>query len=251
MIADLGQAWRPFGGAGFLVLIGFLGVSVVVSTLLILIPLYGRRALRGDGGGESREGLGAISVYFLALGLGFLWLEIPLMQRFILLLDQPTYSFSVVLFAVLVFSGVGSLASAKLGGYRRWAILALGLLALLYAVLTEPLMHLVLGLPLIARMLVVVLATAPLAFLMGVPFPAGIAALAGRRSALIPWAWGANGYASVVGATLASIIVLIWGFTVVMLAAGAVYLIALGAFSMALNDTLNPSRKGQTGPAPC
>ena len=127
-------------------------------------------------------------MYFLALGLGFLWLEIPLMQRFILLLDQPTYSFSVVLFAVLVFSGVGSLASPKLGGYRRWAILALGLLALLYAVLTEPLMHLVLGLPLIARMLVVVLATAPLAFLMGVPFPAGIAALAGRRSALIPWA---------------------------------------------------------------
>ena len=56
VIADLGQAWRPFGGAGFLVLVGFLAVSVVVSTLLILIPLYGRRALRGDGGGESRGG---------------------------------------------------------------------------------------------------------------------------------------------------------------------------------------------------
>jgi len=172
------------------------------------------------------------------------------MQRFILLLDQPTYSFGVVLFSVLVFSGVGSLFAPKLGRYRRWAVPALAVLALVYAVATLPLMHLVLGLPLVARMLIVILAIAPLALLMGVPFPTGIAALEERRSALVPWAWGANGYASVVGATLASLVALSWGFSIVMVAAGAVYLVAWGAFSLALRDGPISPKRGRTGPVP-
>ena len=72
-------------------------------------------------------------VYFAALGLGFLWIEIPLLQRFILYLDQPTYSFATVLFAVLFWSGVGSLTSRRLGRRRLLAVPATAVLALTYA----------------------------------------------------------------------------------------------------------------------
>ena len=93
-----------------------------------------------------------------------------------------------------------------------------------------------LGLPLAARIAISVLALAPLAVLMGVPFPSGIAALEARQPALIPWAWGANGYASVVGSTLAALVALSWGFSSVMMAAAAVYLVAWAAFTRSLSS---------------
>jgi spermidine synthase len=228
----LGKDWRPFGGAGFLVVLAFLAVSILASTAIILAPLL-VRARRGRGRTESdgaTEGDWRVLVYFFALGLAFLWLELPLMQRFILLLDHPTYSFGVVLFALLMFSGVGSLLSPRLGRYRKWAIPVLGVLTLLYAVGTSSVVQAVLGLPLAARIPVAVAFIAPLGLLMGVPFPSGIMALRRLRPALVPWAWGANGYASVVGSVLGALIALNWGFSWVMLAAGVVYLVAWAVF---------------------
>ena len=170
------------------------------------------------------------------------------MQRFILLLDHPTYSFGVVLFAVLVFSGVGSLLAGRLGKYRGWAILALAPAALLYALGTVPLVHLVLGLPLLARIVITIASIAPLAFLMGIPFPTGVGALAGRRPSLVPWAWGANGYASVVGSGLAALMALSWGFSAVMLASAAAYLIAWAVYALALNTKATFPTGARTGP---
>ena len=161
------------------------------------------------------------------------------------MLDYPTYSFGVVLFSVLVFSGVGSLISARMGRYRRWALLAVGVLGLTYAVGTSPLVQLVLGLPLAARIPIAVLTIAPLALLMGVPFPIGILALEERQPAMIPWAWGANGYASVVGSVVAALIALNWGFSWVMLAAGAGYLVAWTVFYPTLR-VVNPAPEEQT-----
>ena len=192
VLARLGRVWQPFGGAGFLVILVFLAVSLVVSAVLIPVPLLFRKAAAGTGNGGSSPRGWAAMVYFFALGLGFLWLELPLMQRFILLLDHPTYSFGVVLFAVLVFSGVGSLAAGRLGRHRGWAILALAAAALVYALGTVPLVQLVLGLPLVVRVVIAIASIAPLALLMGIPFPSGVAALEGRRPALVPWAWGAQ-----------------------------------------------------------
>jgi hypothetical protein len=177
----------------------------------------------------------AVLVYFFALGLGFLWLELPLIQRFILLLDHPTYSFGVVLFAILVFSGAGSLAAGRLGRYRGWAILALVATALVYALGTAPLMQLLLGLPLPARIIITIGSIAPLALLMGIPFPSGVEVLKVRRPSLVPWAWGTNGYASVVGSGLAALLALSWGFSTVMLAAAAAYLVAWVVYALALN----------------
>jgi hypothetical protein len=246
VLARLGREWQPFGGAGFLVVLAFLAVSLVASGVLILAPLLLRRRATDESVRKGQaDGLGwKALVYFFALGLAFLWVELPLMQRFILLLDYPTYSFAVVLLAVLAFSGVGSLLSSRLGRHRAWVILLLGVLALAYALGTGPLVKLVLGLPLAARIPVAVLAIAPLAVLMGVPFPTGIAALGERRPGLVPWAWGANGYASVVASVAAALMALGWGFTRVMLAAAAAYLIAWAVFHFAFRAAA--SKEGQT-----
>ena len=235
VIASMGKEWQPFGGAGFLVVLAFLAVAVVGSTVLILLPLAVKRggARSGDGDGGHTPAWAPLS-YFFALGLGFLWLELPLMQRFILLLDHPTYSFAVVLFAVLVFSGVGSLLSERLGEHRSRAILALAVLAVVYAAGTGPFARAILGLPLAVRVFLAVLAMAPLGLLMGMPFPNGIGALRERRPTLIPWAWGVNGYASVVGAVLAALMALSWGFLWVMLAAGGAYLAAWALYRLGL-----------------
>ena len=243
ILANLGKQWQPFGGAGFVVVLVFLWVTLVLSAVLILAPLLLRRRSINERGEAGRgRGLPEL-VYFFALGLGFLWLELPLMQQFILLLAHPTYSFGVVLFAVLVFSGVGSLLSPRLGRHRVWAILALAVMAVVYALGTGPLLEAVLGLPLAARIPVATLAVAPLALLMGVPFPSGVVALERRRPELIPWAWGANGYASVVGSVLAVLMALSWGFSRVMLGAAVCYLVAWAVFYLALRPA--PTAAGE------
>ena len=238
VLSHLGEEWEPFGGAGFLVVLVFLAVSVALSAVLIVAPLLARGSGGDEGDARDRLSVWRGLTYFFALGLAFLWLELPLMQRFILLLAHPIYSFGLVLFAVLVFSGVGSILSARLGRHRPWAILALGLLAVAYALGTGPAVGLMLALSLPARIVLSVLAIAPLALLMGVPFPTGIATVRRQRPRLVPWAWGANGYASVVGSVLATLMALSWGFTWVMLAAGIAYLVAWAALYPVFNEVL-------------
>lgn len=227
VVGQIGKTFDPFGGAGFLVILLFLGVSIVVSCVLILLPLaVTRTAPAVRPGGSGRVFHWASLGYFFMLGLAFLWIELPLMQRFILLLDYPTYSFGIVLFAVLVFSGIGSILSDRLGRLRNWAPLILAFLAVIYGLGSLPPMNLVLGLPLAARVVVAVASIAPIGLFMGIPFPAGIRAVEVMKPGLVPWLWGVNGYASVMGSILAALIALESGFSTVMLAAAAAYAVA-------------------------
>ena len=198
-----------------------------MSFLLILLPLaVARAAPAAHAGGSGRAFHWASLGYFFMLGLAFLWIELPLMQRFILLLDYPIYSFGIVLFAILVFSGIGSILSNRLGRIRNWAPLMLAVLAVVYGLGVVPPMSFVLGLPLAARVVVAVVSLAPLGLLMGVPFPAGIRAVEATRPDLVPWLWGVNGYASVTGSIVAALIALESGYSAVMLAAAAAYAVA-------------------------
>ncbi|MCH7739955.1 MAG: hypothetical protein IIC93_07395 [Chloroflexi bacterium] len=227
VVARIGKTYDAFGGAGFLVILLFLGVSVVVSCVLILLPLaIASRSSTALSGESGRVFQWAVLGYFFMLGLAFLWIELPLMQRFILLLDYPTYSFGIVLFAILVFSGLGSIVSGRLGRIRNWAPLALAILAVVYGLGYLPPMDLVLGLPLGARVVVAIASVAPIGILMGVPFPAGMRAVVAVQPGLVPWAWGVNGYASVVGSILAALIALERGYSEVMFFAAAGYGIA-------------------------
>ena len=242
VVRNLGRTFQPFGGAGFLVLVGVLIVAVAASVLLIVVPLFFRPStsigpdmVTGPvaGGGLSKRW---VFSYFAALGLGFLWIEIPLLQRFILYLDQPTYSFATVLFAILVWSGVGSLLSRRIGRFAPLAVLAAATLALIYAWTLPSMFGATLGLPLWARFGVAVVSLAPLGIMLGIPFPRGVTVLGKRAPQLVPWAWAVNGAVSVPSAILATLLALSFGFSGVMMLAGIAYLLALGTMYFWMRD---------------
>ena len=218
ILRNYGRTWQPFGGSGYLVLIMLLILALAASGVLILVPL----AL-----GREREVRfrGRFLLYFALLGIGYLWIEIPLMQRFILFLGQPTYAFGVVLFALLLASGIGSALSARISGIA--ALLALVALALLYPLVLPWLFGRTLGLPLAARVVITVLSVAPVGLLMGVPFPKGIVSVGRNAPELVPWVWGVNGCASVISSILAMILSISFGFSTVLLLACATYALAL------------------------
>jgi spermidine synthase len=219
ILRTLGKTWQPFGGSGYLVLIALLMLCLFASVIMILLPL-----LLVKSGGPQRHGK-RLFLYFLLLGLGYLFVEIPLIQRFILFLGHPVYAFAAVLFSLLTFSGAGSLLSSRLP--LRRTMVALLALVVCYPILLPHLFGLLLGGQFLLRLGAAVIALAPLGFLMGVPFPSGIR-LAGRVApGLVPWAWGVNGCASVLSSILAVMLAISQGFSRVLLAGGAAYALAL------------------------
>jgi hypothetical protein len=160
--------------------------------------------------------------YFAAIGLGFLLFEIALIQRFTLFLGFPTYSLSVVLFSLLVFTGLGSLASsrARLGPALTAACILIGLAA--FAL--QPLLAALIELPFAARVAITIVLIAPPAMLLGTAMPIGLSRL---HASAVPWAWAINGVSSVLASVLAVAVAITWGFRVVTLLALACYLVAL------------------------
>ena len=156
------------------------------------------------------------------LGLGFMLVEIPLLQRFILFLGHPAYAMAGVLGALLLFSGLGSLLSARVPPRRalEGVVGVVVLYGLGMSLLSGPL----LGLPFWARAAITGLGLAPLGVAMGMPFPRLLGALQEREPALVPWAWGVNGALSVVASVLAALMALSWGFRAVLLAGAVAYL---------------------------
>ncbi len=226
VLAALGRTWQPFGGSGYFVLFVFLGLALLLSLGLILGPLLtmgrGRagslRPLPAPGWGIRFRALG----YFVLLGLAFLLVEIPLIQRWILLLGHASYAFAAVVTALLLGAGVGSLLARRLGRSRGfWP--GLVMLALLTPFATDALIQATLGWSLLLRGGVAVLALLPLAVLMGVPFPLGLTWLEEDAPSLVPWAWAVNGCASVTAAVLAAILALGDGFTLVLSVGAAAY----------------------------
>ena len=223
VLALLGRTWQPFGGSGYLIVVALLVLVTLLSLGLILLPAAAIRRRQGQSPAGARwRGFG---LYFGALGLGFLLAEVALVQRFILLLDHSAQALSAVLFGVLVSSGIGSLLSHRLPWRRTLATLVV-LLALYPLVLTQTFSAL-LAQSLLVRVLATAALLAPLGFLMGVPFPTGLRALADGGRSWLPMAWAVNGFASVISAVLAAMFALSWGFTFVFAAAALAYLVAL------------------------
>lgn len=236
--------WSNFGDfrSGKITLVILLIQALVLASGLILWPLW-RFRRQGLATRDARHFI----VYFAALGIGFILIEIGLMQRFILFLGHPVYSTSVVLFSVLTFSGIGSFLSGRLltrpagsshgeesaerdpRRLQRWVIPLLCLLTAVYIFLLPPLSRALLGLELNYRIALSVLLLAPLGLLMGMPFPLGIRLVDRVNSALVPWSWGVNGFSSVVGSILAIMLAQSYGFALVIGLAVAIYLVGLAA----------------------
>lgn len=209
-----------------------LALTFACTVLLLVLPLVaGRwRAPDAEHSGVSR-GRGFLwALYFTGLGLGFIMVEIVLIQQFNLFLGYPVYSLSVVLFTMLLASSIGSLLA---GNYRQAITLprALGVLCamlIVYVVGLPPMLDAMLGASTPVRILVAATLVAPLGLCMGMPFPTGLR-LAGRESSgLVSWAWAVNGGASVFGSTLTVLVSMTFGFSASFVAGALAYAASLG-----------------------
>ena len=212
----------------------FLVLAALSAVVLIVAPLIVRRRDRTLA--PTRSLRWWTVGYFGLLGLAFLLVEIPLVQLYILLIGDATTAFAVVLFAVLLASGAGSMLSPRLP-WRPVAVV-LTLAAVVYPFLVRWLGAVLLAAPLPVRVTVGALAIAPLGLLMGVMFPRGIAHLEQHAPRLVPWAWGINGTASVISAVLAALLALALRFSAVLLIGAAGYGLAALLAGSAARSTL-------------
>jgi len=222
-------ALRQRGGSsllewGYPVLVVTLVLALLASALLVLLPLWARRKTEPGARGLHWR----VAVYFAAIGTAFMFVEIAFIQKFILFLHHPLFAVSVVLCAFLVFAGLGSLTSARWHTRVSLAGTAagIGMLCVLYVLLLPSLFSGLVHLPGGFKITVSALLIAPLAFLMGMPFPVGLGVVSSRLPSWIPWAWGINGCASVVSAILATMLAIHFGFRSVVFVAVTLYLAA-------------------------
>ena len=206
----------------FRVLLLTLAILALLCVLGFVLPLVAVRRVPG------RPNAGALW-FFAFIGLGFLLIEVVLIQRFVLFLGFPTYALSVVLFALLVFTGIGALLSAR-GEPRRtltFALAGVSVLALVAAFGLQPLLRALIDLPFAARVAVAVALLAPAGLGMGIAMPIGLRRLVDLHPSGVPWAWAVNGLTSVLASALAVAIAITAGFTVATLAGCACYAAAL------------------------
>ncbi|MBA4312491.1 MAG: hypothetical protein C0417_07655 [Chlorobiaceae bacterium] len=208
----LGRDALPFMDWGYLILLSTLIVLVLLSVVFILLPLFALKQSDDSKGEKLRTFL-----YFSGLGIGFMFIEIVMIQKFILFLGHPMYSVSAIITGILLFSGLGSLYSKRLNANKYFKIFV-GLiltLGIVYSLLLNDLFHFIVHFPLWLKYISAILLISPLAFFMGMPFPTGLAVLSRTSSSLVPWAWGVNGFMSVISAVLATIIAIEFGFVIV------------------------------------
>ncbi len=211
VLSTLGQTWQPFGGSGYLVLVALLGMVLVLAVALLILPSFA-------GANPSSPGI----AFFACIGAGYLLVEIPLIQQLTLLLDRPVISLAVVLFTLLLMSGLGSWYSTRLP--LRPSLAALVVLVILIALLLPHLIRIGLPWSLGARLALATISLAPLGFFMGIPFASGLRHIA---PAQIPWAWSVNGALSGVGGVVAAMLTLDLGFRVALLIGALAYFGAL------------------------
>lgn len=198
------------------------GTMIALMAITVLVLVQGRRAR-----GSALRPLDRLSAlgYFSCLGVGFMLVEIPLMQKLILVLGHPTLALTVVLAALLLGGGIGSALS------QRWRVTkgpmlcgAVAIMVGVYAVYLRSPSPSVLALPLTARILWAAGLSGALGLVLGMPFPMGIRALSPKQPDDVPAMWGVNGLTSVIGSLLAAMGAKLYGFQAVMLGGALVYL---------------------------
>jgi hypothetical protein len=207
--------------------VAVLGMVLILSLVAVLAFLIVPLAI---GTGGARRGAVRL-VYFIAVGLGYILVEIAFIQRFVLFLGHPTYALTVVVFLLLLSSGVGSLASRQwLADSRQvWVPLTLITAALLAYVFFLPgLLNALVGLPFLAKLLVSGMVLVPLGFAMGMPFPTGLRVLGQwlADQTTIEWAWAMNAASSVLGSVLAMVIAIQFGLNITLACGALAYLVA-------------------------
>jgi spermidine synthase len=216
---------------GYLLIWATLGVACLTATVLLVIPLiWGWRAVFSRSPGKALTVL-----YFACLGAGYIMVEVGLIAHFVMALGNPTISASVLITGMLVFSGLGALASERALHHMRVIMpvlfVAVGTMLILYGLFLGQALDAIGAIAYPARLVVCFLLIAPPAFLMGFPMPIAMTTL-GRlgKDRMFVWAWGVNGCFSVIGAAVAPVIATNFGLAAVIEVAGLAYLLAIPAF---------------------
>jgi predicted membrane-bound spermidine synthase len=196
----------------------------ILAALLVLCALF---LAFGKPKGESVSPYVASVAYFASLGVGFIAVELSLLQHLTLLLGHPIFTLSILLFTLLAFGGLGSVSSGRF----RLGPVCLGVagLAVAYAFVLPRVVPALLSLPLAARIVIAILVVAPLGFLMGMPFPRGLQATGQGPFPMPPFYWGLNGIFSVVGSMATMVTAVIFGFTWAMVGGAVFYVVAAAA----------------------
>ncbi|HUW02011.1 MAG TPA: hypothetical protein VMW08_06660 [Acidimicrobiales bacterium] len=232
VITDFGEPLRSVDledSAGERVIILLLVVSVLFALLFLLVPFVMVRDTWKALPNKGRSGL-----YFAALGLGFILFEIALIQRLVLFLGYPTYSLTVTLASLLIFTGVGALLSERLpvDPRRTVPILATAVVGLtgVYLFVLPSIIDALLDTSLLVRVVVTFVLLAPLGLCLGTFMPQGlraVSAMSSHTETYVAWGWAVNGFASVTGSVLTTLLAMTFGFSVVFVVAMLIYLFAL------------------------
>lgn len=222
-----GDLWVTRTELAYLFVLGAGAMVAVIALVLIVLPL--------GFVGEVRRASGrrAVFFYFAAIGLAYLLLEMTFLSRLTRFIGDPVLAASVTIAGFLLVSGIGSMTAQRFGSTRdgpaafvRRLTLVLAVVGGITLIMLTPLATLGSGLPTIGRCAVSLLVIAPVSFLMGFPMPMALLLLNRSAPAVIPWAWGINGFASVFATPLAMIIGMSRGFLFVGLIAIGLYVFA-------------------------
>jgi hypothetical protein len=214
-------------------LFGSLAISLVATAVILLLPplLLGARL-------PAEKGLRSSLMYFVCIGAGYILVQVALIQKFVLFLGHPTYALTVIIFSMLVSSGLGSFFSRKLlpaagRGRLAWVLTGVAAAVGVVAFAAAPISEFGVGWPLPLKMAATACLIAPVGFLMGMPFPTGMSRLEARYPRALQWAWSLNAAASVMGSAGAIFLAIYLGLRLTLLIGGAMYLGALAVMWIA------------------
>jgi spermidine synthase len=217
-LRDISEEW------GYLLLFAMLIQACLFGFIVIVIPVIGRRKTLF----KKRRGTLGVILYYAGLGLGYMLIEIYLIQRLAVFLSNPTYSTSIVITVMLISSACGNLTSSLLKRWREFVVpiacACIGLGLLFYIVGLDSFLAMFHASSMMTRFFVAALIIAVPAFFMGIPYPNGLDSLQERKPHLLPWAWGMNGGLSLVGSAMARLLSVSSGFPVLLQIGIAIYL---------------------------
>ena len=218
-LRDISEEW------GYLLLFAMLIQACIFGLIVILIPVIGKRKTLF----KKRRGTIGVILYYAGLGLGYMLIEIYLIQRLAVFLSNPTYSTSMVITVMLISSALGNITSGLLKRYRVFVVpiacvfIAGGFLFYIFGL--NDFLAIYHSSSMMTRFLVSALIIAPPAFFMGIPYPNGLASLQETKPHLLPWAWGMNGGLSLVGSAMARLLSVASGFPVLLKLGIGIYLL--------------------------
>lgn len=214
LIKTYGPSQIPVTEWGYLILVMVLLPVLIIAFGFIVFPVLLTR--------QKKMKMKKINLaYFSLIGLAYFFIEMPLIQKMGMFLGHPSYSISVIIAGLLIFSGIGSLLSEKIFPKEKRVLTACMLIVLItsfYLIFIDQILFYFITWHVGLKILLTLIILLPLGFFMGFPFPCALSFLNQKHGSL-PWVWGVNGFSSVISILLAALLAMLFGFNFVLTAA--------------------------------